>query len=111
MMGKRNNYLAILKFLLVLLLISAFQPLAFAEGLTAEESIWNRSYLTGNWGGLRPRIVDKGITLDLEYTSTYQGLLSGTGNDDYEYGGKFDAFVKLDSAKLGLWSGGGFNAH
>ena len=111
MMGKRSNFLAILKFMLVLLLIGAFQPLVFAEELTAEESIWNRPYLTGNWGGLRPRIVDKGITLDLEYTSTYQGLLSGTGNDDYEYGGKFDAFVKLDSAKLGLWSGGGFNAH
>lgn len=110
-MRKRSNFLTIFKFMLVLLLISAFQPLAFSEELVPEETIWNRPYLTGDWGGLRSDLNNKGITLNLEYTSTYQGLLSGTGSDDYEYGGKLDAFVKLDSTRLGLWKGGGFNAH
>lgn len=83
-MRKRSNFLTIFKFMLVLLLISAFQPLAFSEELVPEETIWNRPYLTGDWGGLRSKLIDKGVTLNLEYTSSYQGLLSGTGSDDYE---------------------------
>jgi porin len=51
------------------------------------------------------------VTFDLRYTSTYQGLASGTGPKDYEYGGKVDAFVNLDSGKMGLWEGGGFRSH
>ena len=108
---RKHTFLVIFKFVLILLLINTFQPLAFAEELSAEESIWNRSYLTGNWGGLRSKLRDKGTTLNLEYTSSYQGLASGTGDDNYEYGGKFDAFINLDSGKLGLWEGGGLRTH
>ncbi len=107
----KRCFLPILIFVLMILMISTFKPLAFSEELTTEKNIWNRSYLTGNWSGLRPSLIDKGITFDLEYTSTYQGLLSGTGRDDYEYGGIFDGFLKLDSARLGLWNGGGFRTH
>lgn len=37
-------------------------------------------YLTGDWGGARSALVDEGVTFDLRYTSTYQGLASGTGD-------------------------------
>jgi len=110
-MSKKNVLTTFFISVLTLLMSNAFIPLALAEKISAEENIWDRPYLTGNWGGLRPSLVDKGVSLNLDYTSTYQGLLSGTGSDDYEYAGKLDAFIKLDSAKLGLWSGGGFNAH
>ena len=56
-------------------------------------------------------MADNGVTFDLRYTSTYQGLLSGTGDEDFNYGGKVDAFINLDSGKMGLWNGGGFRSH
>ena len=70
-----------------------------------------RSYLSGDWGGIRSSLDDKGVDVDFRYTSFYQGLSSGTGEDDFEYGGKFDLFIDLDSDKMGLWQGGSFNAH
>ena len=78
----------------------------------ASQADWQtRPTLTGDWGGLRPSLADKGVSFDLRYTSTYQGLASGTGPRDYQYGGKVDAFVNLDSGKMGLWEGGGFRSH
>jgi porin len=51
------------------------------------------------------------VKLDLELTMFYQGLESGTGSQDYEFGSRLDGFVKLDSGKMGLWSGGGLTTH
>lgn len=53
----------------------------------------------------------QGVTFDFRSTSFYQGLASGTGAKDFEYGGKLDAFVNFDTEKLGLWNGGGFRSH
>ena len=100
------------KFLLAsaLLLSAGVSPSAFGQSSTQADWL-TRSTLTGDWGGARSSLADKGVVFDLRYTSTYQGLSSGTGEQDYEYGGKVDAFVNLDSAKLGLWEGGGFRTH
>lgn len=65
----------------------------------------------GDWGGSRLDLANKGVTLDLRHTSTYQGLSSGTGEQDFKYGGKVDAFINFDSGKMGLWEGGGFRSH
>ena len=46
-----------------------------------------------------------------EYTSTFQGLESGGHDQGYEYGGKIDVFVKVDTSQLGLWQGGTFHSH
>lgn len=67
--------------------------------------------LTGNWGGLRDRLADRGFTLDLSYTEYYDGLLKGDGHEDWEFGGRIDALAALDTGKLGLWEGGGFHVH
>jgi len=84
---------------------------SLAEDIPHIESIGIRSHLTGDWDGLRSTLADRGGTLDVEYTSTYQGIESGTGTKGYEYGGKFDGFLNLDSDKLGLWQGGGLRTH
>jgi len=116
--------------ILTLLLWALATPWAFAQSSAAVESsppavakpaesaqslaksdLLTRSTLTGDWGGLRSSLEDKGVTFDLRHTSTYQGLASGTGDKGYEYGGKVDAFVNLDSARMGLWEGGGFRTH
>ena len=70
-----------------------------------------RSRLTGDWWGARSYLADHGVTLDLEYTSSYQSLAGGTKDKDSGYGGKVDAFFNLDSGKLGLWEGGGLRTH
>lgn len=101
----------VFKYVLAVMLITTFSPILFAEDSLSEESILTKSYLTGDWKGLRPELIEKGIAFNLEYTSTYQGLQSGTGEKTYAYGGKLNAFMKLDIEKLGLWNGGGFNVH
>jgi len=83
-----------------------------ASAPSSTETDWlTRSTLTGDWGGARSSLAERGVSFDLRHTSTYQGLASGTGPESYEYGGKADAFIDLDSAKLGLWDGGGFRSH
>ena len=52
-----------------------------------------------------------GVKLDLELTMFYQGLASGTGSQDFEFGSRLDGFVKLDTGKMGLWKGGGLVSH
>ena len=37
--------------------------------------IWNRSTLTGDWGGLRNQLAEKGVTLDLSVTQIGQGVV------------------------------------
>jgi porin len=70
-----------------------------------------RSQLTGDWGGARSLLQKKGVTFNLEWTQFYQGLGAGTGPKSFDYGGRLDAFLHLDTGKLGLWKGGGLHTH
>ena len=83
---------------------------ASAQTLNAPHSI-KGSYLTGDWGGSRSGLKDKGLVLELSYTSFYQGLVSGTGEEDFDYGGKVDARIEFDTGMAGLWEGGRFRSH
>jgi len=47
----------------------------------------------------------RGIVYDVEATQFYQGVTSGGIEREFEYGGKVDQFLILDSDKLGLWDG------
>ena len=71
--------------------------------------IWSRSTLTGDWGGWRNKLANKGVTLDLNVTQVGQGVVAGGKNGAWEYGGRGDLILNLDSGKLGLWPGGFFN--
>jgi porin len=77
----------------------------------ATGDLLTRSQLTGDWGGLRSTLADRGVTFDLRYTAIQQGLVAGTGDKNSDFGGKVDAFINLDSGKMGLWEGGGFRSH
>ena len=70
---------------------------------------WSRSTLTGDWGGFRNEMANKGVTLDLSVTQVGQGVVDGGKNGAWEYGGRGDFILNLDSGKLGLWPGGFFN--
>jgi len=71
--------------------------------------IWTRSTLSGDWGGLRNELATKGVTLDMSITQVGQGVVGGGKNGAWEYGGRGDLILNLDSGKLGLWPGGFFN--
>ena len=86
-------------------------PQAAGSSATVDQSLWKRSRLTGDWGGARSWLETRGVKLDLELTMFYQGLESGTGSQDYEFGSRLDGFVKLDTGKMGLWKGGGLVSH
>jgi porin len=68
--------------------------------------LWSRSYLTGDWGGLRSKLADRGVQFDFNVTQIYQGVASGGTNRTGRYSGSTDMVLKLDSQKLGLWPGG-----
>src|SRR5262249_942653 len=70
--------------------------------------IWRRSTLTGDWGGLRNELAVKGVPLDLDITQVGQGVVGGGKSGAWEYGGRGDFILDLDSGKLGLWPGGFF---
>lgn len=68
--------------------------------------IWSRSTLTGDWGGLRNYLAKKGVTFDINMTMTEQGVVRGGKNSGWEYGGRGDVLLDVDTGKLGLWPGG-----
>ena len=71
--------------------------------------IWTRSTLTGDWGGLRNQLAEKGVTLDLSVTQIGQGVVGGGKSGAWQYGGRGDIVLNLDSQKLGLWPGAFLN--
>jgi porin len=46
-----------------------------------------------------------GVTYAVVGTQFYQGVAHGGAEQDFDYGGKVDQFLILDSGKLGLWQG------
>jgi porin len=71
--------------------------------------ILSRSTLTGDWWGIRNQLAEKGITFDLNVTQVGQGVVGGGKNGAWEYSGRGDMIMNVDSGKLGLWPGGFFN--
>jgi porin len=65
-----------------------------------------RSTMTGDWGGVRNEWAKKGVTFDFSLTQVYQGVVSGGIKHDWEYGGRGDMYLNLDTGKAGLWPGG-----
>jgi porin len=83
---------------------------AFAEEgfQTYSGNLWSRSTLTGDWGGLRDDLAKKGVTIDLNLTQITQGNISGGKEVNWQYGGRGDLTINVDTQKLGLWPGGFF---
>src|SRR5215510_3015670 len=79
---------------------AAAQPAPEAE--EPQQTAWvDGDHLTGEWGGARTALADRGVTIDVVYASdmfTARGETAALGH--------VDAAVTLDSHKLGLWDGG-----
>ena len=53
--------------------------------------------------------LQKGVTFDFNITQIGQGVVNGGKSGVWQYGGRGDLVINLDSQKLGLWPGGFFN--
>jgi len=71
-------------------------------------SLWERSKLTGNWGGFRDDLAVHGITIDLNTVYTFQGVATGGTSIGHDTGNLFsgDLSLAIDTGKAGLWPGG-----
>ena len=94
--------------------IAALATVSVGAAAHAEEApilnqygdLFTRSQLTGDWGGARKDLADKGVTFDGTLTQIEQGVVSGGKSGVWEYGGRGDLTGHLDTQKLGLWPGG-----
>jgi porin len=69
-----------------------------------------RPELTGDWGGNRTKLKDRGTTLDLSWTQFFDWVPVGDEDRGFDYGGKFDVKSKSDLSKV-AWDGFSVDAH
>ncbi len=67
---------------------------------------WERSTLTGDWGGSRNELAQKGITLDMYLTQIYQGVIEGGMDKGWQYGGRENVALHFDMGRMGILPGG-----
>lgn len=82
------------------------QAVAQDASPTYSGDLLNRSTLTGDWGGARNEMAAKGVTTDLSLTQIGQDVADGGKNNTWEYGGRGNLTVNVDTQKLGWWPGG-----
>ncbi|QGM46352.1 carbohydrate porin [Methylocystis heyeri] len=68
-------------------------------------SLSTRRSLADTPGGLKEQLQSIGMTPNVWVTQIEQGQIAGDRLRDSAYGGKMDAFLKVDADKLGLWRG------
>lgn len=66
---------------------------------------WTRDYLTGDWGGVRSDLANKGVQLGVEWNQYIQGVVDGGRDDSTEYGGTADYTMNLDLMRMGVLQG------
>jgi porin len=106
MANKRSVIIAAVIILFGISLIVNARAAEAPPASTYSGDFWSRSTLTGDWGGVRNDLAQKGVTFDLSLTQAYQGIVSGGKKELWKYGGRGDLNIHLDTGKLGLWPGG-----
>src|SRR3954454_23736207 len=73
------------------------------------QAVDTREELTGDWGGARTRLKERGITLEGSWTQFYQAVVGGGLQRGGEYGGKIILRASFDTGRLKFWPNGTFN--
>jgi porin len=104
-MRYRKGILSVIVTLFVFLCIAT---IGFAQERSTDYSgdFWSRSTMTGDWGGIRNDLAKKGIAFDINLTQVAMGIISGGKDTGWEYGGRGNITLNIDTQKLGLWPGG-----
>src|SRR5690349_5703349 len=69
------------------------------------KSIWEQETLTGDWGGARTALKQRGIDVSMTYIGEVFDVLSGGLARRASYEGRFDLTVDTDLDKLLGWKG------
>lgn len=72
------------------------------------QSILEQNYLTGDWGGTRTKLEDKGVTFGAQYIADSLSNVSGGLKNDTAYVGRIQLSLALDFEKLAGLKGGSF---
>jgi len=64
-----------------------------------------RNFLSGDWGGARDGLVQRGIRYDLIWTQTLQSVRHGGRKEDTEYGSKFETLFNFDLDRMDVLPG------
>jgi porin len=88
-----------------LLLAASFAGAAHGAEKSAPKSIWEQDTLTGDWGGARTALKDKGIDVQLTYINEILDVMRGGVNRRASYEGRLDLTVETDLGKLIGWDG------
>jgi porin len=64
-----------------------------------------RPALSGDWGGLRQRLADRGLTFEVEWFQAGQGVVDGGIEERGTYVTNLDYYLKLDLMRMGLLPG------
>jgi porin len=71
----------------------------------ADDDLWKRDKLTGDWGGARTELEKRGIDLSLVYIGEALDVASGGVSRGGTYEGRLDFTVTTDWEKLFGWTG------
>jgi len=88
---------------------SCFSPLSSCPSFGG--SLCCRPKLTGDWGGLRPRLASRGVLLDVYNTNFFSDVMNGGLQETFRYRGRWDALLNVDGQQLGLWRGSFMTLH
>jgi porin len=96
-----------------LVVAAAFPTLAAAEepapGITPavdySGDFSTRPALSGDWGGLRQRLADRGVTIEGEWLQVVQGVVDGGVERRGRYVTNLDVYLKLDLMRMGVLPG------
>jgi porin len=75
---------------------------------TYSGDFWKRTTLTGDWAGARNDLAAKGVTFDMSLTQVGIGVIGGGKDTGWEYAGRGNITLNVDTQQLGLWPGGFF---
>lgn len=78
---------------------------------THQGGLWQREVLTGDWGGLRTSLEDKGLRLGLNSIDEVFGNPVGGVRHGVIYDGRLDMVIDLDLEKAVGWTGGTFHVN
>jgi porin len=84
----------------------------FIEGIRPrgdDGDLWNRSFMTGNWGGLRDRLYDNGIDLVFSYFGEVYSNVSGGIDQGTAFNQVYIASGDFHTDRLGWWDDGFFH--
>lgn len=94
----------------IILVLAWFVGAAATSG-AAEQTLWERETIGGDWGGVRTALKEKfGIDVTAGYIGETFGIMSGGLRRGATYEGRLDAQIDIDLEKLASWKGGKLHA-